>query len=367
MSGLFALTCGVLFASAAAAVNRPDPHTLDKIQQREGQEDARPRLVRRHDDSTDDSKLELGDHGHALADDNDNQNTVCSPTSQYCTMILQDLPVAYWRLNDPMYDSFGNVSFKAHALGTAGSSVDGLIEGAPEYQTTGLLGSEANDAMLLTGERDQVIRIPDSPYINTGDFYDARTVELWFKPTMMTTTPQVLYDEGDGERGITIWITKRPGYDLMDVGSPGHLHFFVYNRGSGEVQFGGDDGIDWGPISCEIQQGNTYFAALVFAGGNQSQPRIEAWYRPPGNQWTVSPCGNTVDLPQYASLRRHTESACIGNLCGVARISNTSVLTSSADDLTSAHNFHGVINDVVIFNRHLHRTSLDIHSIKGTA
>jgi len=326
---------------------------------------ARSQIVRRHSNRDVQSSagnlfnLELTARGTAASHGKRNS---------YEALVLADNPLAYWRLGGP-----NDGSNTTAALGRAGQAVDGIVEGDPEFQTQSLIPSDPDAAMLFTGSTGEVVRIPNSTLINSGDNYTNRTIEFWFKATGLTVAKQTLYDEGDDVRGISIFVNRKPGFEETVEDAPGILSLFVYNRGDGEIRFGMEDPNlgagehdSGGPITCEFEEGKTYYVALVFEGGDSPAPRYQAFYRGPGNIWTVHACGDVVNLPKNAVLRHHSEPPCLGSICGKSRHSPAE-LVQDTHPSESDHKFRGTIDEVAIYDTSLPRSRMDIHAIEAMA
>jgi len=102
----------------------------------------------------------------------------------------------------------------------------------------------AGRAAVFDGNGD-FVQMPDDPAINSGGPYETRTIELWFKAgDVSESTEQVLYEEGDDETGLNLYLK------------------------SGTLYAGGWDGTngwagDW--LSTTSIQSNTWHhVALVF-------------------------------------------------------------------------------------------------------
>ena len=157
-----------------------------------------------------------------------------APTT-YSEAVLADEPVAYWRLNETSGPT-------ATDLGIAGA--DGTYVGAVGFSAPDLIQLEDDAAVALNGT-DARVNIPDSPLINTGGPYVAKTVELWFNANDVQSR-QVLYEQGGFTRGINIYIEN------------GMLYMGAWNRAE----------TAWDPIfvSTPIEANATYMVDMVLDG-----------------------------------------------------------------------------------------------------
>ena len=116
--------------------------------------------------------------------------------SEYALTVLEDGPVAYWRLDEE--DDIIAVN-----SGSLGASVDGTYTGTVVLENDSLLASEPdNPSILMEGFEEGEVRIPDSNMINNGGPYEARTVEVWFQAGIIDLERRgVLGGGGDRESG----------------------------------------------------------------------------------------------------------------------------------------------------------------------
>ena len=147
------------------------------------------------------------------------------------SVILNDNPIGYWRLNETSGTTADN-------LGTDGSPIDGSLSGGVTLGTSALYGS-GDLSMDFDGVNDG-IRIPDSSSINTST-YPERTVELVFNADDVNTR-QVLFEEGGATNGLTIYLD------------------------GGNVYVSGEDDGDWidADIHAAVTVGISYHIAFVF-------------------------------------------------------------------------------------------------------
>ena len=151
--------------------------------------------------------------------------------------ILSDAPVAYWSLNE----TSGSTIFNE---GSGGNSIDGTIVGNPNVNGPALYAG-GTGSIDFDGNGDG-IAIPDSALINTST-YAERSVELTFNADDVNSR-QVLYEEGGGTNGFTIYLD------------------------GGRVYVTGEDSGNWvdANISDVVNQGETYHVAFVFDQPNNS-------------------------------------------------------------------------------------------------
>lgn len=147
-------------------------------------------------------------------------------------LILDDTPLAYWNLNETSGSTADN-------QGSIGSSVDGSIVGSASFGGAALY-TGGGASIEFNGGSDGLY-IPDDILINAGGPYPERTVELVFNADDVTTR-QVLFEEGAGTNGLTIYLD------------------------GGNVYVTGEDDGDWvdANINASVSTGTTYHVAFVF-------------------------------------------------------------------------------------------------------
>ena len=229
--------------------------------------------------------------------------------------ILQDNPDVYYRLNEtagPIIDYGSSPAGPVAATYTSGASAGG----APLY-TNGSAASVSFD-----GVNDH-ISVADSSAINVGTF-PARTVELVFNADTVAGR-QVLYEEGAGVNGLTIYIDN----GLLYV--------------SGEDDQGAERWID-ANINAPIVAGQTYHAAFVFDGANTDfigyLDGVEM---------------GRVDTNGATTFPSHTGDIHIGG-------GNDAAQFHDGEANANAFSFAGRISDVAIYNRALTEAELFSHA-----
>ena len=83
---------------------------------------------------------------------------------------------------------------------------NGAELGAPALFPNGI-----GTAVRLDGSKDQAIRVPDSPELNTGGTWPKakKSWEFWIKAESLSTDgPQVLWEQGGVTRGVNIYIQR---------------------------------------------------------------------------------------------------------------------------------------------------------------
>ncbi|NND01942.1 MAG: LamG domain-containing protein, partial [Acidimicrobiia bacterium] len=155
-------------------------------------------------------------------------------SDEYADMVLADGPVVYYRL--------GEVG------GTTASdeldAVDSSYIGGPALGQTGLVIG-ADTSVDFDGIND-FVAVPDSNLINKGQFAQ-RSVEAWFN-VRSSAARQVIYEEGAGTRGLSIYVEA------------GQLYAGAWNL-SGQV---------WGPIflNTPVSAAATHHVVAVLDTGS---------------------------------------------------------------------------------------------------
>ncbi|HPF78721.1 MAG TPA: type I secretion C-terminal target domain-containing protein [Alphaproteobacteria bacterium] len=230
--------------------------------------------------------------------------------------ILDNGPVAYWRLNETSGTTIDN-------LGSLGASVDGSTVGSPTLGATALytLGGTSVDFNGTTNG----IHIPDNASINSGSFNE-RTTELVFNADDVTTR-QVLYEEGGATHGMTIYLD------------------------GGNVYITGEHNGVWvdADIHAAVSTGTTYHVALVFDQ--------------PNNSFTGYLDGVNIGSVTVSSSTFPAHSGDVG--IGYAP---DGVQFHDGEDNAGGYYFNGRISDVAIYNSALSQAELQTHSdiVHGT-
>ena len=120
-----------------------------------------------------------------------------SPSGVYQATVLADSPTAYWRLGEA-------AGITAANLGSLGAAVDGTYIGSPTLGSNGQITNDVDTAVTFDGATQQV-NIPDAAGLNLGGPFAAKTIELWFNASDVTTR-QVLYEQGGGVRGLNVYV-----------------------------------------------------------------------------------------------------------------------------------------------------------------
>jgi hypothetical protein len=262
----------------------------------------------------------------ARATDSALQTSVATPVAvtiendAYDLQVVADGAVAYWRL--------------AESAGTSAadgiSGLDGTYFGTPTLGTPGLISDATNTSVTFDGVDDYVV-LPDSPLINTGGPYEARSIELWFRAGD-TTSRQVLFDEGGLARGLSLYLDN------------GSLYAGAWNRPND-----GDGTTPWADdvfISAAVATDTTYHVVVVF---DQVGDRLELYVN-----------GTSVaNASGVGRLFRHSKDAAIGA---------TVQETVFHDGNTSATGFFAsaIIDEVALYNNVLSIGQIAGHYAAGS-
>lgn len=235
----------------------------------------------------------------------------------YAATVLADSPVAYWRVAETTGPG---------ALDSSGNGLTGLYEGDPQLGAGTLISGGSGAAVTLDGLNDSVT-IPDSPLINVGGPYNARTIEAWFVAPNTTNT-QVIFEEGALARGLVIYVAQ------------------------GAVWLGGwnlADAAPWGPIfmSRPVTAGETHHVVLVLDGDGGT---LEGYVDGMG-AGTFSPAGD---------LGLHGGDMAIGAM-------NEHTRTHAGSNLGNGLHFGGTIDEVALYNTALSGSQVAAHYDVGTA
>ncbi len=237
--------------------------------------------------------------------------------TQLSAQILADNPDAYWRLDE----TAGAV---ATNLGAGGAAIDalysgGVVQGAPALYSNGGAVSADFDGV------DDRIRVPDSPLINTAVTAE-RTIELVFNADTVAGR-QILYEEGAGVNGITIYI---------DNGSL----YFTAEDDQGAQRFADLN------INTSVVAGQVYHVALVFDGPNATF----AGYLDGVNVGTITGLATEGVFPSHS-----------GDI-GIGGMNGSVQWHDGESSGSNGFNFDGRIADVAIYNRALSDSELLSHA-----
>ncbi len=197
----------------------------------------------------------------------------------------------------------------------------GTIVGNPQV-VDGLKGK----ALQFDGV-DDIIRIPDSPNINSGGPWTNRTVIALFKCDDVTKEgKQTVYEEGGRTRGLVIYVFE------------GEVYVGGWNRSDYTPQ--------WNPgswISAPISSNQWVAVALVIRDGaaGQEEDKFEMWMD-----------GNLIGRAPGAQINGHGDDVGIG-------ATNQNVVFHDDDGSGSDRDFFGgAIDEIWIFNEALTETQL---------
>jgi len=121
-------------------------------------------------------------------------------TQPYMNMVLQDAPLAYWRLGEMTAPKAGNVS--TPLFGGVGAGADATYAGGVLRAAPGLVRHDPNGSAHFDGV-DDVVNLSSNAMFTSA--HDVRSVELWFEPDRMTGR-QILYEEGGSTNGLNVYL-----------------------------------------------------------------------------------------------------------------------------------------------------------------
>lgn len=121
------------------------------------------------------------------------------------------------------------------------------VQGSTSQKPTLLIGGiNGNSAAQFDGSSDRLI-IPSNTIINSGGPYTAKSIFLALKTGSNILTRQIIYDQGDSNRGINIYLDN------------GKIYFNAYNLVNDDIT------TPWGPtyISTNIEANTGYSISLI--------------------------------------------------------------------------------------------------------
>lgn len=228
-------------------------------------------------------------------------DTSSSPIS---TQIIADGADVYFRLNDS-----GAI---AADTGVAGASVTATYGGGATTGAPALYSNGGTSSVDFDGIND-IVFVADSPLINLTNNIPERTVEVVFNADT-TAGRQVIYEEGAGVNGMTIYIDNGTLYFTAedDDGAVRYSNIFV---------------------STPVVAGQTYYAAFVFdAAGDRFEGYLD---------------GNSIGSVSVSSapFPDHSGDTHIGGAGDAVQFHD--------GEGGSGSYFNGRISDVAIYNNNL--------------
>ena len=258
--------------------------------------------------------------------------------------ILADTPFFYFTFDETSGDSVSSSLVQSNAT---------LFNGA-ELGVPSLFPNGIGTAVRLDGSKDQAIRVPDHPLLNTGGTWpkDEKSWELWIKPESVSTAgPQVLFEQGGVTRGINIYIQRSSDNAEGET----TLYMMAWNRAQtffgGALNQVGDEGIT--AVSTTIKENATYHIAFVMDGDSDG-----------GTEGTLTGYLNGKQFGQVGGVSQlwaHADDSAFGNLW-------TNAVTHEGDQNGSGgQGFTGVIDDAAFYNLALTEEQVLAHFEDGFA
>ncbi len=244
-------------------------------------------------------------------------NVTPAAPMKYRDAVLADGPFAYYRMNEP-----SGVNSAAN-LGSAGGALDGPYNNPGGFmrEQFSLLPSGEDASIRLDGSANTEIRLPDNAAFNTGTFPN-KTVSLWFQADSITTTPQVIFEQGGATRGINIYTQHVAGVDTLFMGA------WNLAQSNWPVTF----------ASTPITPGVIYNAVLVLEGDPDNDASTDDGF--------IRGYLNGLLFEEVAGagvLRSHGDDGAIGGIHVNARFADNSTMGNGA-------NFFGAIDEVALYN-----------------
>lgn len=241
------------------------------------------------------------------------------PLVEYSQMILDETPISYWRLDDPV--GSGSISDTiSNAMGTYVNN--------PTLGVAGLINETSNTAVGFTTNQYVLLSDPESGNPEY-DSLDVTTFEAWIKPSSLSGH-QIIIKEGGYNAGIALG----------------------FNSNSNELQVGVNDDFSvstagW-PLS-NMSTGQIYHVVGVI---NSISTDLKLYVN--------------GDLKSTATGTFDDTSGSCEAVIGGSWCSNTNggqnPLTAGFDDAP----FEGVIDEVVVYDYELTETQIMEHYNKGS-
>jgi len=242
-----------------------------------------------------------------------------SAGSVYSGAVLADGPFAYYRLNETGGPTAANI-------GSVGGGLNGTYNNASgfSFQQPSLLPGGDDFSIWADGATSgggTEVQIPDDDALNTGA-HDNKTVELWFQADSITSTRQVLYEQGGLTRGINLYVEEVAGTDTLFMGA--------WNLAES----------NWGPtfVSTPISENTPYHAVFVLDGdpdgNNGTDDGSVRGYLNAVSIGSATPAGN---------LRAHGDD---GAAIGI----NQNTVYADGSTAGNGANFGGFVDELALYN-----------------
>ena len=207
--------------------------------------------------------------------------------SAYSNLVLQDNPIAYWRLGEN-----GSTTATNEVVAEMADS----YKGNPTLGATGLITADPDKAVRLDGINDRVA-FPDHLAINLRSSYRNKTIELWFKASDVKSR-QVLFEQGGYANGLNMYIQD------------GRLYMGGWNT-TANSRWNTDASSNHGLyLKANISAGQTYHAVLVMKGDNDGRAgKLKGYLN--GRKFGA--------LTGVGTLPSHDGNASVGALHGTTR------------------------------------------------
>ena len=263
----------------------------------------------------------------AEASDSGPQTSVATPVTVnvfntnpnvYADTVLADGPSAFWQLSEIA----GTTAHDA-----TGGGATGTYTGAPGLGANPLVSIALDAAADFDGINDRV-NVGSDPAINSAPFYEAKTIELWFKAADVTSR-QILFEQGGMTRGASLYLDQ------------GSLYVGAWNVANDDAT------TPWGPIFLDVpvSTDTIYHTALTLDAATGTL--------------TGYLDGAVFDQATGAGrLYAHGSRAGIG---GAWENTRTHAGSFSGSGLP----FDGVIDDVAVYNQLVDGAALSAHHLIG--
>eukprot|EP00928_Gymnodinium_smaydae_P043101 TRINITY_DN28958_c0_g2_i1.p1 TRINITY_DN28958_c0_g2~~TRINITY_DN28958_c0_g2_i1.p1 ORF type:complete len:343 (-),score=101.61 TRINITY_DN28958_c0_g2_i1:75-1103(-) len=266
-----------------------------------------------------------------------------SGESDYAMSVLDDEPLAYWRLNEEQGSSVVNHATSELSKRGLGSVADGTLVGAVVLKTASLLDGDPDKSMDFMGsdeEGEMQVRMKSCELNEYEEPLEKRTVELWFKANSVREgEAQILFEEGTSTAGISIFMESHSD----DIGKA------VLGMSSWSNATWGSLVVRSSPNTHPIRLGVRHHAVFVHSGNAATPADGEIIGYLDGSLF--------AEADGAGSIPAHEEGVVLAGMQGSTRV--------GGEEVVAGGSFNGTIDEVAVYNKALPANRIQVHFDTG--